>query len=494
MPSNAHDTYLMNMTKKNVLLFILLFATAGTFAQDCDCKANFLWVKKTFEENDAGFEYALKTKGAQAYEDHNKRFLEKVQDAKKLSECTVLLYEWLKFFRSGHIAIIPAEQAQQPNAAPTTNQFADWETYPIKAEDFKQYLDKKQGHDYEGIWETEPYQIGIKKEGDQYIGFIMESGAPSWTKGQVKLKFNIAADKEKAVFYLRDHSAVESGKATLTGKNYLQIGNFTLTRIYPKLNDDPKYVQYFKSLKATAPYIESLNPTTLYLRIPSFESGFKRSIDSVLKANRQKILSTKNLVIDIRNNGGGSDAAYREIIPYLYTNPVRTVGVEFLSTKLNNQRMLDFISKPEYGFDDEDKKWARKAYEQLEAKLGQFVNLNDKIVSENKKDTVYPYPQNVGVIINEANGSTSEQFLLEAKQSKKVKLFGVTTYGVLDISNMYFVDAPSKEFQLGYSLSRSMRIPDFTIDEKGIQPDIYLDRSIPQTDWTQFVSKILNGK
>jgi hypothetical protein len=39
-----------------------------------------------------------------------------------------------------------------------------------------------------------------------------------------------------------------------------------------------------------------------------------------------------------------------------------------------------------------------------------------------------------------------------------------------------------------------MRIPDFTIDGKGIQPDIYLDRSIPQSDWTSFVSKILNGK
>jgi C-terminal processing protease CtpA/Prc len=108
-------------------------------------------------------------------------------------------------------------------------------------------------------------------------------------------------------------------------------------------------------------------------------------------------------------------------------------------------------------------------------------------------DTVYSYPENVGIIINEANGSTAEQFLLEAKQSRKVKLFGVTTFGVLDISNMYFVDSPCKEFQLGYSLSRSMRIPDFTIDEKGIQPDYYLDRTIPPYEWTDFVNKILNG-
>ena len=208
--------------------------------------------------------------------------------------------------------------------------------------------------------------------------------------------------------------------------------------------------------------------------------------------NKEQILATKNLIIDIRNNGGGSDDTYSSIIPFIYTNPTRTVGVEFLSTKLNNQRMLDFINKPEYGFDDEGKKWAKKAYDKLEKNQGQFVNLDENIFSEYKKDTIYSFPQNVGIIINEGNGSTAEQFLLEANQSKKVKLFGVTTFGVLDISNMYFVKSPCNEFELGYALSRTMRIPDFTIDEKGIQPDFYLDKNIPQYEWTSYVNKILN--
>jgi hypothetical protein len=363
-----------------------------------------------------------------------------------------------------------------------------------REEDFKKYLDKKKTSEYEGIWETQPYKIGIKKEGDKYIGFIIESGAETWTKGQVKLKFSIKNDEANAVLYLRDHSAVESNSLTMMGNNHLQIGDIILSRIYPIIEDEPKYTQYFKALNAEQPYIEKLNETTLYLRIPSFNQSYKSSIDSVLNANKDKMHLTKNLIIDIRDNGGGSDASYSSIIPYLYTNPIRTVGVEFLSTKLNNQRMLDFINKPEYGFDDEDKKWAKNTYDKLESKLGLFVNLNEHIVSENKMDTIYPFPQNVGVIINEANGSTAEQFLLEAKQSKKVKLFGVTTFGVLDISNMYFVESPCKEFQLGYSLSRSMRIPDFTIDEKGIQPDYYLDKSIPQYEWTEYVSKILNGQ
>lgn len=482
------------MKIRNLLLFFIMSTTTFSFAQNCDCFSNYEWVKKTFEENDAGFQYGLKTKGDQAYTDHNIRILKKVENSKTITECNAVLYEWLTFFRSGHISIESNAQAPQIKDINSKNQFADWETYNIKTEDFKKYLDKKETTDYEGIWENKPYKIGIKKEGDYYIGFIIESGAETWTKGQVKLKINIQENKINSVYYKRDHAAEESENVVMTGKNHLKIGNFTLIRIYNATEDEPKYIQYLKLLKEKSPFVEELNNTTLYLRIPSFDHTYKTEIDSVINANKEKILSTKNLIIDIRNNGGGSDASYSEIIPFLYTNPIRTVGVEFLSTKLNNQRMLDFVNNPEFGFDDEEKKWAKEAYDKLEGKVGSFVNLDEEIVFEDKKDTIFPFPQNVGIIINEGNGSTSEQFLLEAKQSKKVKLFGVTTAGVLDISNMHFIESPCKEFQLGYSLSRSMRIPDFTIDEKGIQPDYFIDKSIPAYDWTEFVTKILNGQ
>jgi len=475
--------------KRNLLLIIIFFTKAMLFSQTCDCKTNYEWIKKTFEENDAGFEYAIETKGKQVYLDHNKRIFNKVIKAKTLTECTSVLNEWLQIFRSGHLGIQFKEQIKETNTVESKVKFPDWETYSIKTENFKKYLDKKKNIGYEGIWEMKPYIIGIKKEGEKYVGFIIESDVNTWSKGQVKLKFNISKDKKESIFFMRDHTAVEFDHLQMKEKNHLQINDFNLFRLYPKMEVEPEYVHYLKFLKEEQPYLEKLNETTLYMRIPSFKNRYKKLIDSVLNVNKKQLLKTENLIIDIRNNGGGSDSSYEEITPYLYTNPIRMIDVEFLSTKLNNQRMLDFINEPKYGFDDEGKKWAKEAYDKLELELGKFVNLSEEVVSIKKRDTIYPFPKNIGVVINKGNASTAEEFLLEAKQSKKVKLFGVTTFGMLDISNMYFVESPCNEFKLGYSLSRSMRIPNHTIDDKGIQPDYYIDGSIPKHKWIEFVNE-----
>lgn len=55
--------------KKLFFVFVLaLFSISIATAQDCNCRKNLEWVKKTFEENDAGFEYALKNKSRAAYD------------------------------------------------------------------------------------------------------------------------------------------------------------------------------------------------------------------------------------------------------------------------------------------------------------------------------------------------------------------------------------------------------------------------------------------
>ena len=462
-----------------------------SFAQNCNCKTNFEWMKKTFEENDAGFQYIIDLKGKEAYQNNNQIILQKIKAIKKTEDCTKALYEWLTFFRKGHIAIRKLDINSinsQKSVKETKNE--NWQTLNADVQEFEKYLTSKKETDFEGIWQTNPYKIGIKKIADSYLGFIIESGNASWKKGQIKIRLS---DKN-GTFYLRDKSPEDFTNPNLLGKNYLQLGNFTLKRLNPKYETEKDIEQYFNLMSIDKPFIEELNKTTLIFRIPSFDGSQRKIIDSVIAINKEKILKTENLIIDLRNNGGGSDSSYNEILPFLYTNPTRGIGVELLSTKLNNQRMLDFINKPEFGFDDEGKKWAKESYDKLERQIGEFVNLDSTTVSISKLDKIYPYPKNVGVIINKGNASTTEQFLLEAKQSKKVKLFGTTTFGALDISNMNFVKSPCNEFELGYCLSKSYRIPNMTIDSKGIQPDYYIDENIPKYKWIEYVNRILNEK
>ncbi len=490
---------------KNTISFLLIsiifsFSLVNTsLAQDCSCEANFEWVKKTFEENDAGFSYALEKKGEDAYAQHTKIVkaqLASIKDEDK-EGCANLIREWLSFFRSGHIGIGVSnpednnDAGEKPDPDAIRAQYKDWEKHDFNREELEKYFIGLKEPGFEGVWVSEPYIIGIVKENEDYIGFVIEADGVYWTPGQVKLKLKAipGEDAYKATYYMRDHSPREFEKATIIGNNFLKMGFVTLKRYLPAL-ETPEYAErYYQVIEARNPFIKEISDQSLLLRIPSFSYSEKEKIDKVIEENHEKILSTENLIIDLRNNGGGSDISYSEIIPYLYTNPIRVVGMELLSTPLNNKRMEEFIE--ERSSSEEEKEEVKNMLKKLNDNLGEFVNFNDKKVFTEEMDTIYPYPKNVAIIIHEGNGSTTEQFLLAAKQSKKVKLFGTTTAGVLDISNMYFVKTPCKDLELAYSLSRSYRIPDMAIDDKGIQPDYYIDKTVPEYKWIDFVRDIV---
>lgn len=232
-------------------------------------------------------------------------------------------------------------------------------------------------------------------------------------------------------------------------------------------------------------HLDKLSEKTLYLRIPSFDFKNKAAIDSIININKDIIGITPNLIIDIRNGSGGSDDCFWGLLPFLYTNPIRNAGVVFKGGELN-----------------------AKGFEHY-AEMSNNPSLNDiaKLLRENdnkyipigtsdktsviKFDSVLPYPQRVAILINEGNVSSDEQFLIYAKQSWKVKLFGKTTKGAIDISNMTYTFSPDDKYYLSYAMSKSKRIPDFIIDDTGLQPDFYIDAEIPETEWIRFTKDIL---
>ncbi len=475
------------MRHLNLLLWGLL-APFIALSQDCGCPETLQWLKSTFEQNDAGFTYAIEAKGEEAYRAHHAAIEARANTADGVEACTGLLEEWLGFFRSGHIGIFAMDPGSNDAAAADESdeairrRFADWESHEVDLEAFKKDLHSKSDPGPEGSWESPPYRIGVKRVGEEFVGFVIEADGVYWQPGQVK--FRIPAEG-KIVYYMRDHSPRYLDGYQMLGKNFMTMGFVQLRRSFPVYETEPALERYLDLVQAQGPSLRRLSEEALLLRIPDFSGSQKRAIDSLLRTNHETIINTPRLVIDLRGNTGGSDYSYENIIPYLYTNPIRTVGVEFLSTELNNARMLQFMEDPD--FPESEKEWANEAYQRLQEKMGTFVNLEEEVVSLTTHDQIYFQPERVSILIDDNCASTTEQFLLAAKQSSKVKLYGTTTFGALDISNMNVAISPCQQYQLAYCLSRSMRIPQLTIDEKGIQPDYFIDRSVPPYQWLDFV-------
>lgn len=476
---------------------IFLFLMSITvYAQDCDCESTFAWAKKTFEENDAGFSYTIESVGYNAYEKHSQAIEEKIKEVKHPSECASLIAEWLEFFRSGHLDFQWVGQDDEGEKKDKENSVPEnWEVLNLNDNE----PERESTSGYAGLWKSlaswdkKIQSILIREGSDGFNGYVLDSEEPNWTRGQLKFSFEKKEGKYKGVYYYPNRSAKNIKEVDLLDNEYLQIGDILLKRIGPtsrSADENPEIKTYVNHFLTKNAVFSQLDESTVMIRIPSFNLSQKKIIDKILEENHDLITSSPNLILDLRNNGGGGDDSYDELIPYLYTNPIRTVGVEILSTPLNNSQIKAYLEMPE--LDEETREQIEAFYERLVENEGAFVNVFDDVVEVEELESILPNPKEVAIIIDQECGSSTEQFLLAAKQSKKVKLYGRTTFGALDISNMNVVESPCKQFVLGYAMSRTMRIPGMSIDGKGIQPDFYIDSSIPKYKWVDFVREMMS--
>ena len=117
-----------------------------------------------------------------------------------------------------------------------------------------------------------------------------------------------------------------------------------------------------------------------------------------------------------------------------------------------------------------------------------------------RRDTIYQFPQLVGIIVDDYCASSCEQFVLSAKNSSKSIIFGTRTLGVLDYSNVVPEKLLTKGLKIRYPMTRSTRLPEQPIDNIGIAPDIkinlpiYLNTKSEIDDWIIFVNDYLKKK
>jgi len=331
----------------------------------------------------------------------------------------------------------------------------------------------------EGIWEARnqgaDYTVQIHKNNfGQYIGSIVGADEIFWHPGQVKFIINSRKDNlYRITFFLRDHTPVKVN-AIYDSIGIIDMKAYGIWQnVSSRKNNQSKIDSVLKS-KLTI-YLKAVDSNTTYLRIPSFSASNLNQFDSLIKSNNDQLLK-KTLIIDLRSNGGGSTIVSSVLLKYIYDRPIVYQGSSFLNSEKNREDLIKIFAKPEY----------KNSYEELikeKLDLIQSSPINTWVpfsqLKTEKLDSVYPLPKQVFILVDRFSASATEYFLMEARQSSKVKIVGQNTRGAVDYTDIglprILLDSL---FYLQIPMIRNDRLETTKLDNIGIKPDI----SVPEDE------------
>ena len=408
--------------------------------------------------------------------------------------CYSYLNEYTDWFKDHHLRVSYHRKDKKSRKK---------ESYEKRYSEFKPDSICQKSNTIEGIWIGYRGSFAVKKSDGKYLGISIDLSG--YDKNQVIFE---ATDKGNNQFDLTTY------RYNRRFKPKREMASLMLNNSVFEIHDDTRFVRQTSDKKADMAFVSSyipqypnglntyfvavgLSDSTFYVRVPGFSSSMANDL---IAKHWDEIVSRPNLIIDIRNNGGGQDYYYQKLAELIYTHPYESKGVEWYATEGIVQDWENAIKNGNIkeGFEDN----AKALLEKLKENVGGFVTYPDRSMDKKiERDSIYSYPKRVGIIINGANASSAEQFLLTAKNSSKVSLFGnENTAGVLDYSNITPKELPSGKYKLWLPATRSKRLPENPIDNIGIAPDVYipLEPTIQLfdrlDDWVYFVKNYMEYK
>ncbi|PUA27007.1 MAG: hypothetical protein B0W54_19430 [Cellvibrio sp. 79] len=236
--------------------------------------------------------------------------------------------------------------------------------------------------------------------------------------------------------------------------------------------------------------IKFINPNVVYVGLPNFQNYNKEHLKKLLLDNRDQLLLTKNWIIDVRGNGGGSDSIYYPILPWIISNETIRVSASWLVTEDNKSAQKRICDNNDSA--DCDAKVQKILDSMKGVANGDFASQTKSTGVSFTPPSNHPKAEKVAVLIDNKCASSCEEFILLLKQSFNVKTLGQRTAGLLDYSNLRPYQLPSGKRELWYATSRSNRLPYFPIDSYGIAPDIYLPFDNAESDKFILVKRVAN--
>lgn len=312
--------------KRLILLLVFVFSifnNSYSQSENCSCKTDLAFLDNKIRKTPA---FKINKK---AYEISYSKIVKEVTSINSIFDCHSLLNELLISLNDNHSRIYSIDQGFTDEVNSNPEKFLEFKkselynAYPkpkIDLDSLKSVLSTKTKTSVEGIYTKENYMtIGVYKNNDNYKAIILDSQSDVWQIGEIMYTL-IPFGNE---FLLNIGGGITS-KRLIAYTERIENGFFYFMG-FQKDVTQKNYAS--KTPSEDTYYREELSDEITYLQIGSFNS-WNPTLANALKFYKslEGTLNKSNLVVDLRNNGGGGDrnsnSLYKLVKDYAKKNKV----------------------------------------------------------------------------------------------------------------------------------------------------------------------------
>ena len=465
-------------------LLTFLFGFGGSvLAQQCNCAKEMLFLEHNMEQNLPSYYDQIILKN------RTKPYLKHKQECNKIAkmmatntECVYLASKYLSFFRDEHLSLSYNDSYYPFSWA--NNNTDSIRRFFEKEKIFSLPAISKNTGNIEGIWKSmdSKYVVQIIKNKTalwDYAALILSADKQYWTKGQFKFGLQQTGKNKYNSIYVIPNRIPKYYSASLAD-SVLTIGRIN---IFHRITDSNLVASTTQNNNSRHLEFKELSPTTNYICIPAFNFELHTAIDSLIKTNLKTITTKPNLIIDVRNNGGGGDRSYQSLLPLVLDKKMYP-NISAIATYASPET-IQYYTDTKYMHCEtkEDSLDDDNTLQQMNLNKGKYTTPTPDTLLV---DTVYSYPQKVAIIANRWCASATEGFIIDALRSKKVTLYGENTWGMCSYGDWRSANMPCLPITISIPTKRTLAYGYEDIEAIGITPNKKLDPKL-DTTWIKIV-------
>lgn len=455
----------LNMFSKSFFTILIFLKINFAFSQNCNCSSTLKILQEKIEANYAGYADKVTTKTSVKYKTSVSDLQQKAKSLSNDKDCQAILQAYIDFFEDPHLQLedkyISTKVEVQTKQLPSENMFLYFQNLKLPENDLR------------GIWKSESYELAIinSDQPNWYDAIVLSSENKEWKKGMVKMRLKKINTKIYEIEYTRGDFETFATKGYFNENilDILSVGFFE--KIEPKINqklDIKTYKTIFpdEEVKFSFP-----NDSTAIIFISSFRNALEVVVDSLVLVNKQNLERRPYWIIDVSYNGGGGTGTYKALLPYINTSKIRRSGSYYRMSRENANKMEKFLN--------ENKNLPPDVIEFFSRLVSSGKKKPDSWYFEKGSvfsfDKIEENPKKIGVLVSKKTMSSAEIFLMDAKQSKKVTIFGSQTGGVVDYGDGFIYTIGCDNIKVNIPSRKSEYLKHTKYDNIGLTPDVKID-------------------